>query len=102
MPTNQPSNAPTNGAGDIPATDARDDDTAAAALADERLDTTPGGGGLGGAAAADPLGGSQRAPAGTAPNSPIDLGVSAGDAGGRDERHQAAEADRGSSTLPSP
>jgi len=70
MPTEQPSNVP---AGDAP--EPRDEASPGAVLADERLDTTPGGGGLGGSSAAEALGGSDRAPGGTAPNAPIDLDV---------------------------
>lgn len=53
------------------------DESAAKQIVDTGRDTglgeTPGGGGLGGASAADALGGSQRAPEGTSPNSPIDI-----------------------------
>ena len=64
MPTDQPNNAPDE-------LEPRDDPTAAAVLHDETLDQPPGGGGLGGAAA----GGGGAAPAGTAPNAPIDVPV---------------------------
>ena len=64
MPTDQPSAAPDDLA-------PREEATAANVLHDDTLDQRPGGGGLGGASA----GGQPAAPAGTAPNAPIDVAV---------------------------
>lgn len=67
MPTEQINNAATEGLPD----DARDHRTAAAVLSDEQPGDAPGGGGLAGAA----TGGQGPAPAGTSPNSPIDVAL---------------------------
>ncbi len=67
MPTEQPSNAPDD-------LTPREPDTAAGVLNDETLDTQPGGGGLGPQSAN--TGGT---PHGTAPNAPIDTGLSGED-----------------------
>jgi hypothetical protein len=70
MPTHEINNSAGEGLPD----DARDDLTAAAVVGDDQPGATPGGGGLGGAAA----GGQPGAPAGIAPNSPIDVPLPTG------------------------
>ncbi len=78
MPTEQPSNAPDQLA-------PRDPDTAAGVLTDEALDTQPGGGGLG-----PRSGNTGAAPHGTAPNAPIDTGLS-GEEPDAEARRQATD-----------
>ena len=67
MPTDQPSSAPDDLA-------PRDETSVGTVLSDDATDQPPGGGGLRGPAA----GGQGAAPAGTAPNAPIDVAVPAG------------------------
>lgn len=86
MPTDQINNAATEGLPD----DARDDRTAAAVLSDEQPGDAPGGGGLGGAAA----GGQGPAPAGTSPNSPIDMALPTGSEDGGTPPSAEAQARR--------
>ncbi len=86
MPTDQINNT----ADEALPTDARDDRTAAAVLTDEQPGEAPGGGGLGGAAA----GGQGAAPAGTSPNSPIDVPLPAASEDGNTPPSADAQARR--------
>ena len=82
MPTNQPSNAPDE-------IEPRDRDTAAGVLSDGATDEAPGGGALIG----EGQGGDAVPAGGASPNSPVETGVDAGDAGAVAEARNRAAAD---------